>query len=558
MESLLDTTIGAWRLLRLLASGGMAAVFEAEHVINHTPAAVKVLRRDLRRSVDPIARLVQEGRVIISLLHEHIVRVYEYGTAEEAIAFIVMERLHGRTLGDLIENEKQIAPSRAAFIARQLCDGLGAAHARGIYHRDVKPANIFLCEDQRHRDFVKVLDFGIAKLDAGDPSKLAATATGMTLGTPEYMSPEQATASEIDARSDVYQVGVVLFEMLSGNVPFTGRNPVTVMQKHLQTPPPSLKKLVPGIGAELERIVAKCLAKEPEGRFQSCRELADALDRIAEHDTSHEGLRTVVDDITATVVGNLRLPALGNRGDLVRYSRNLHEGLARLFPNNTAPSEIRGIQGAIESLQAAQSELQMEVTARRADADDMARTLETRIAPIERAIRALREDKSVVEGRLREAQDTVDRLEERLRALDAEYAVVYDQVEQHQQTLYNSAATGTKSVDFRDLFQEDIATNLRRLGSIYAQRAEQTEPVDVRRQAVVQTMRQIADIEMQITHLDMSRLNLEAERSTRLAEREFLSADAERRMRAVERALEHHHLQLGLAFRHAIADLMRR
>lgn len=556
MDSLLETQLGGYRLKRLLASGGMAAVFEAESVVTGARAAVKVLRRDLRRTVDPLARLVQEGRVIISLLHEHIVRVLDYGTAEESIAYIVMELLHGRTLADLLDAEKRLEPPRAAFVARQVCEGLAAAHARGIYHRDIKPANVFICDDQRHRDFVKIVDFGIAKLDAMDPSKLAATATGMTLGTPEYMSPEQATAATIDARSDVYQVGVMLFEMLAGDVPFTGKNPVSVMQKHLHQAPPSLSKIRPDIPEALDRIVARCLAKEPDGRFQNMLELADALDDIAERDTNAEGLKTVVDDITATVVGNLRLPALGNRGDMARYSRNLLEGLDRVFPAERQPPELAAIRAQIDALQEAHGELQMELSARRADADDLARTLEGRLAPLERAIGALNQDKGVLEARLRDALDVVTRREDRLRVLDAEYATLYEKIEHHQQTLYSSASLGTKAVDFRDLFQEDIDTKLRRLAEIYAQRAEQVAPLDQYRADTVRLMRQIADLQLQITQLEMSRLNLEAERTTRLAEREFLRADAEARVRATERALEHHHLELGLAFRHAVSKLL--
>ena len=556
MDSLIETQIAGYRLKRLLASGGMAAVFEAENVVTGALAAVKVLRRDLRRSVDPLARLVQEGRVIISLLHEHIVRVLDYGTAEESTAFIVMELLRGQTLAELLDEEKRLAPGRAAFIASQVCDGLSAAHARGIYHRDIKPANIFLSDDQRHREFVKIVDFGIAKLDASDPSKLAATATGMTLGTPEYMSPEQATAADIDARSDVYQVGVMLFEMLSGDLPFSGKNPVSIMQKHLHQAPPALRKVRADVPEELERIVSRCLAKEPAGRFQSARELAAALDGIAERDTHAEGLKTIVDDISATVVGNLRLPALGNRGDMVRYSRNLNEGMERLFPAGSAPPALRAIQVKIEDLQERQGELQMELTARRADADGLARHLESRLAPLERAIRALGRDKLVHEQHLREALDTIARLEDRLRTLDSEYAAMYQEIEHHQQTLYNSAALGTKGVDFRDLFQEDIANKLQRLGHIHTQRAAQIEPLNDHRVSTVALMRAIADLQLQITHLELSRLNLEAERTTKLAEREFLRADAEIRFRSVERALEHQHLELGLALRHAIAQML--
>jgi len=556
MDSLVGTQIGHYRLERVLASGGMAAVLEAVHVAHGQRVAVKVLRRDLRRSIDPIARLVQEGRVICSLLHEHIVRVFDYGTADESIAFIVMELLQGRTLAGLLDQERRLAPNRAAFIARQLCDGLHAAHARGVFHRDIKPANIFLVDGQRHRDFVKVLDFGIAKLDSTDPGKLAATATGMTLGTPEYMSPEQATAAAIDARSDVYQVGVVLFEMLTGNVPFRGRNPVTIMQAHLTTLPPDVRSVDPEIPAALAEVVARCLAKSPDARFPDARVLAQVLDRFAETDVSTPALAGGPDDFTATVVGVLRLPVLGNRGDVKRYSRGLDASVRKLWPAGNAPVEVRSILDTVARLREASGELEMEVAARRADADDLARTLEARLEPIERAVRSLSKDREAAQRALAETVERVRRLEERVRVLDSEYAEVYERLEQQQNALYQAAFAAESATDFRGLYREGIDTDMRRLASLHTQRTRQAEPLERERAESLKWMRTVADLQNQITQLEISRLNLEAERSTRLAERELLKTDAEMRAQSLERALEHQNLELGLALRQAMAVTM--
>jgi archaellum component FlaC len=556
MDSLVGTQIGHYRLERVLASGGMAAVLEAVHVAHGQRVAVKVLRRDLRRSIDPIARLVQEGRVICSLLHEHIVRVFDYGTADESIAFIVMELLQGRTLAGLLDQERRLAPNRAAFIARQLCDGLHAAHARGVFHRDIKPANIFLVDGQRHRDFVKVLDFGIAKLDSTDPGKLAATATGMTLGTPEYMSPEQATAATIDARSDVYQVGVVLFEMLTGNVPFRGRNPVTIMQAHLTTLPPDVRSVDPEIPAALAEVVARCLAKSPDARFPDARVLAQVLDRFAETDVSTPALAGGPDDFTATVVGVLRLPVLGNRGDVKRYSRGLDASVRKLWPAGNAPVEVRSILDTVARLREASGELEMEVAARRADADDLARTLEARLEPIERAVRSLSKDREAAQRALAETVERVRRLEERVRVLDSEYAEVYERLEQQQNALYQAAFAAESATDFRGLYREGIDTDMRRLASLHTQRTRQAEPLERERAESLKWMRTVADLQNQITQLEISRLNLEAERSTRLAERELLKTDAEMRAQSLERALEHQNLELGLALRQAMAVTM--
>lgn len=563
MESLVDSRIGGYLLTRVIAAGGMAGVFEALDPVRGAKVAVKVLRRDLRRQRDPLARIMQEGRVICSLLHEHIVRVHDYGTAEESIGFIVMELLQGRTLADLLDQEEQLAPERVAFIARQVCAALAAAHARGVYHRDIKPANIFLVDNQRHRDFVKVVDFGIAKLDPTDPAKLAATATGMTLGTPEYMSPEQATAGSIDARSDIYQVGLVMYEMLIGRPPFTGRSPVLVMKAQLHEPPTPPRSLRPDVPEELERIIMTCLAKRPEDRYQTAEALEGALHLLAVADTAGDGYKTVVPSAGAAresaVVGNLRLPTLGSPGDLERYARNLRAGLERVWPDGRLPEELRVIRAAIDELSEARERVGAELAAARAEAAELARDIEARLQPIERAIQTLEADQRSLETRLAEAEERVSAYEARIAELDADYARVYDEIESQQTALYNAAARaagGGTLVDFRDLFREDIAARLDALERIYHKRSQKGEKLSQARRAAADCLRQIADLRLQLGELRKSRLTIENDRATTLAEREHRVADLENRHRALERALEHRHLQLGLAFRRAIARML--
>ncbi len=559
MESLVDTRIGHYVLTRALATGGMAGVFEATDSTSGARVAIKILRRDLRRQRDPLARIMQEGRVICSLLHEHVVRVLDYGTAEESIGFIVMELLEGRTLADLLDAEAPLAPERAAFIARQICSALAAAHARGVYHRDIKPANIFLVDNQRHRDFVKVVDFGIAKLDATDPGKIATTATGMTLGTPEYMSPEQATAGAIDARSDLYQVGLVMYEMLVGRPPFVGRNPVIVMKAQLNEAPVPVRRLRPDVPPELERIVMTCLEKEPDARYHTAEALEGALHLFSVADTANDGYKTVVpssgDVREQAVVGNLRLPALGSPGDLERYGRNLRASLERLWPDGQLPDDIRTIQPAIADLTEAREHVAGALAEARAETATLARDIEGRLRPIERALQTLEADLATQEAELAAVREQIAAYEGRIAELDAEYARRYDAIEARQGALYHAAAKGAGSqvVDFRDLFREDIAAELESLERIYRKRSEKGEALDAQRHAAARQLRQLADLRVQLNELRKSRLNLESEQATILAEREHRVADLENRHRALERALEHRHLQLGLAVRRAIA-----
>ncbi len=560
MESLLETRIGEYVLNRLMAAGGMAAVFEAEHTVTGEIVAIKVLARDLRHRRDPLARILQEGRVICSLLHEHIVRVYDYGTADEGIGFVVMEKLDGRDVATILEDEGALEPSRAVFIARQVCSGLSAAHARAVFHRDIKPGNIMLCDGHRHRDFVKLLDFGIAKLDADDPAKLAATATGVTLGTPQYMSPEQARADTIDARSDIYQLGLVLYEMLVGDPPFTDRNPVNLMGKHLTQRPKRIRQRRPDVSEELEAIVLKCLEKRPDDRFETARDLRGALDRLVGRDTASGSPKTLVPDTPLTderaVVGSLRLPTLGSPGELERYARNLSQVLDHLWPNADVPEELHVIQGAIWTLTEQQMRTGTDLAVARDEADALARDLEERLQPLERAIEALTAEKELHAESLDKARDREARLVIQTRALDAEYARIYDEIEAEQATLYQTAAVGGGIVDFRDLFHADIHAQLDQLERIYRRRSEEAEALNAARREIATALRRVADVDQQLYELRRSRLSLEAQRAGLLAQQEFEVTDLDNRHRALERALEHRYLQLGLAFRRAVSALL--
>ena len=555
---MLDSSLHGYVLKRLIAAGGMAAVFEGEHEVSHSRVAVKVLSRDLRRHREPLSRILQEGRVICSLLHEHIVRVLDYGTADENVAFVVMELLAGQTLRETLDNEGILDPARVVFIGRQICAGLQAAHARDVYHRDIKPENIMLVDGQRHGDFVKIVDFGIARLEAGDPAKLAATATGTTLGTPQYMSPEQAQATRIDARSDIYQTGLVLYELLVGEPPFWHNNPVRVMTMHVERAPPPIRARRPDVPLELELIIMRCLEKQPEDRFESAEALLNALDKLAERDTAgHQVVEVVIPGAQPTEAPiNLRMPTLGSPADLERYARNLSVVLAQLWPDEVPP-DLRIMQGALWSLTEDRDNTGERLAMARAEVDEIVRSLESRLQPLERAIEALNRDRERLEGELSTLRARIAEMEGITRSLDADYARIYKEIEQNQSTLYSSNTSSSRPVDFRDLYREDIASRLNKLQRIYQQRSEQAEQIHVLRADEASFVPRLADIRLQLAELGKSRLSIEAERAGRLSASEVSVAGLANRHQALERAVEHQYLQLGLAFRQAVSELLK-
>jgi eukaryotic-like serine/threonine-protein kinase len=264
----------SYRVVRLLGSGGMGQVYEVEHVEIGRRYVLKTLLSTLALRQDLIARMRNEWRALGRLRHPNIVDVVYAGTTATTIPFYVMELLDGETLRDRLSREHRLAIPDALGIALQILFGLEAAHAIGVIHRDIKPANVFLTRDGG----VKVLDFGIAKVRLDGAPKI--TAQGLAIGTPRYMSPEQAMGSKADSRSDIYAMGLVLFEMLSGDGPFhESTDSAAQMLAHVNRPPPPLSQLV-DVPKELEAVVASCLSKNPEQRPPSARAMASRIESL--------------------------------------------------------------------------------------------------------------------------------------------------------------------------------------------------------------------------------------------------------------------------------------
>jgi serine/threonine-protein kinase len=272
---------GKYRIDDKIDEGGMGCVYRATHVLMEKVVAVKVLHPALAADDKIVQRFTREAKAASRISHPHAINVTDFGESDNGVVYLVMEYLRGRTLKDVVRAGGPMTLQRTVEIVRQVAGALDAAHAEGVVHRDLKSDNIML-EEATGGDWAKVLDFGIAKIQQTERSvhetDPGLTAPNLIIGTPQYMSPEQCSqASDIDARSDIYSFGVIIYELLAGHVPFAGDSPTAIMMKHIQDPPPSILDERQDLPAEVGRVVARALAKRPEDRFQKAGELAAAL-----------------------------------------------------------------------------------------------------------------------------------------------------------------------------------------------------------------------------------------------------------------------------------------
>jgi serine/threonine-protein kinase len=271
---------GRYRVLEVIGRGGMGVVYRVEHLRMGKIAAMKVLHRDLATDPEVVHRFEREAAAVSKLHHPHTVQVFDFGTAQGAM-YLIMEYVRGRDLAQVIERDGPMPWSRAAPLFAQICGALQEAHELGIVHRDLKPENVLITRTSGGRDYAKVLDFGLAKLDQ---SRATPSETGrqQIVGTPYFMSPEQIRGDDVDARTDIYSLGALMFELLTGQHLFTGSTAVGVLTKHLTAEPeaPSMRAPDMGIDPRVDHLCVKALAKEPAVRWRSTSELGDAIEEV--------------------------------------------------------------------------------------------------------------------------------------------------------------------------------------------------------------------------------------------------------------------------------------
>jgi serine/threonine-protein kinase len=280
-----------YMIVEQIGHGGMGRVYKALQVPLERLVALKVLGAGHDRDPNFYKRFFLEASVTAKLTHPNTITLYDYGRTDDGIFFIAMEYLNGRTLSAAMQQDGPLAQERVVHIAQQICRSLREAHAMGIIHRDLKPANVMLLLQHDDHDFVKVLDFGLVKFFQGDNAEGDITNAGTFMGSPHYIAPEQARNQSPDQRCDIYSLGVLLYHMLTGKVPFTAPAPVDIILKHLHEPPVSLREARPdlNLSPELEEIVLRCMAKAREKRFQSMDEMLAALKSVRSKITGVSG-----------------------------------------------------------------------------------------------------------------------------------------------------------------------------------------------------------------------------------------------------------------------------
>jgi len=269
-----DVLAGSYCITGVIGEGGMGRVYEAEHTRLPRKYAVKIVALELANNAEAIGRLEREAQAASRIVHDNVLDVVDVVRANDGRPCLVTELLQGEELGAMLERVGKLAPADAVDIVRQVCRGLGAAHAQGVVHRDLKPENLFLCKKDDGTTRVKVLDFGVAKMKDG----ANLTRLGTVVGTPAYMAPEQARgAPDVDGRADIYAAGAVLYRMLTGRPPFEGADPARTLVSVVTEVPVRPRQVEPAIPEALELIVLRAMAKQPAQRYASAAELEQQL-----------------------------------------------------------------------------------------------------------------------------------------------------------------------------------------------------------------------------------------------------------------------------------------
>ncbi len=270
---------GKYLIVSRIGAGGMGNVYRGRHTKMEANVAIKILHASMVSDAKAVERFRREARAALAVNHPNAIQVMDFGVTEDQTVFIVMELLDGVSLQKVLETEKIVSVERTVKIFKQICAAVSAAHAKDVIHRDLKPDNVIILHYNQPGEQVKVLDFSIAKVTSADKNAQALTEVGLVVGTPQYMSPEQAQGIDLDKRADIYSLGVVLYQMFTGALPFTAASSMALALKHIHALPRPVREVNNKIPLEIETVVMKAMAKRPTDRQQTADELADELEK---------------------------------------------------------------------------------------------------------------------------------------------------------------------------------------------------------------------------------------------------------------------------------------
>lgn len=494
-EALIGAQIDDYVIERVIGRGGMSVVYFARDVRAGKPAAIKVLQEGLPESMSADRRLEQEARAIARIDHPHVVRVFRFGWTPNALPYLSMEYLEGEPLSQHIGRGRPMNTKRLLSIVDEMLGALSAAHALDIIHRDVKPDNVFLVRKDGREDFVKMVDFGIAKLRGNHPSRLVDTVRGVVLGTPEYLPPEIAMDEAVFPSTDLYAVGVILFEGLTGRLPFIGRGAGELAEQHCFTPAPRLRPFNRLIAAELEQIVLRCLNKDPKRRPQTAEELSGLIRPfIGAADTTQTQLSVslLYDD------GAVQHPA-----DLDLIERVIRDEIGRRWQGEQPPEPLLRGMRALDDLREGLTELETDL----ALVDDRLLELGSELDAERRALdRVTSEERRLTES-IKDKQEGVRAVSESLAGIDDAAAAAMGALTRGGE----SASTLVQDL-LGDAYLDKVVKML--------EREEEVRALDARREALLEEIGAL--VEQRVQKLG-ERAHLEA----RLSEREA-SVSAER------------------------------
>jgi len=344
-DLLIGRTIeGRYEIDGRIGAGGMGAVYSATQAMVGRRVAIKVLKPDVANDVMAVKRFMQEARTASALSHPNTITIHDFGQTGDGLLYLVMEFVAGETLDAVSGRDGAMPPARAAHIVRQILNALQEAHGAGVVHRDLKPDNVLISPQAGNPDFLKVLDFGLAKVTGENASEGGLTRTGQVFGTPAYMSPEQARGEVADARADLYAVGCILYELLSGRRPFEAEQPLALLVMHLQDPPPPFETLDPPVDvpAPLARVVMRAMEKAREARYATATEMLEDLADALEQAGIHTGYTSNPKGLAPIPSGFISSPAL----DQTMLPTDSGQILEAAFDETMLPTDSGQIYGA--------------------------------------------------------------------------------------------------------------------------------------------------------------------------------------------------------------------